>query len=285
MAQFIKNKQGESLTLALIGTALIGLSFTALISMIRVQQKEGTTLVQQLTNESLKYEILQTLKNPEVCKCQFNEQNFNDEELTLADFTNGCNSDSRVIAKPGQTLSPGMTVRSVKVSDVRETGFRTPNFVDINNPTNNIDERIEHLGNLIVAYQGEGSSAHRMFVDIPIQFMVDSSGSILECGADTGLVVELRQIDLDINNRFASQKTDMDALQDRLGNHEHLAHEHPPTDHGSGSSTTTIRSSSSVDGLLDNRPPSSKEEEEDSPHALEEEEEDSPHASEEEGAL
>ena len=68
----VNNNFGFSLMATLIAVLIMGITFAAMISMITVQQKEGRALYQQLARGSLKYAMLQTLRNPQNCTCQFN---------------------------------------------------------------------------------------------------------------------------------------------------------------------------------------------------------------------
>ena len=70
-SRVVKNNLGFSLVAVLSATAISGILFSAILSMITLQQKEGKAIQQQLASASLKYNILQTLRNPENCMCQF----------------------------------------------------------------------------------------------------------------------------------------------------------------------------------------------------------------------
>ena len=56
-----------------MAVGIASLTFMAVLGMINFQQIEGKAINQQLARASLKYNILQTLKNPQNCLCQFND--------------------------------------------------------------------------------------------------------------------------------------------------------------------------------------------------------------------
>ena len=179
----------------------MGISFAAMISMITTQHKEGKAIQQQLASASLKYAVLQTLRNPENCICQFNSLTIDTtktalneagDEIDLQVFKNGCGTDpNNIIANAGKEVGAGLKVESVKVSNIMETG--TPN---------------EYFGDLIIAYKGENLVRALRPLEVPLQFTVtppsDPSDSserpITLCGANTDVGDQISALTLELGN-------------------------------------------------------------------------------------
>ena len=184
----VKDDLGFSLISMLIAVFIMGIIFTSILSMMTLQSKEGHAIKQQLARASVKYSILQTLKKPENCTCQFNnipptKLTINTEkakpgrtgdEITFTEFTTGCGS-SEVIAQAGMNVGAGVQIQSVKVSEIMETS--TP---------------LEYSGNLIVTYHNSDELVRSMKSTlIPLTLTIYASrGSpnareIYSCGANT----------------------------------------------------------------------------------------------------
>ena len=70
---------GFSLINSLIAVAIVGINLAVLVSLLSSQQKESKHVQQSLLSSSIKYNILQTLKDPNNCLCQFRAQNEEDK--------------------------------------------------------------------------------------------------------------------------------------------------------------------------------------------------------------
>ena len=143
------NNLGFSLVSVLIVVGIVGMTFAGTLSLITTQQKEGDAVKQQLAKASVKYALLQTLKNPDSCLCQFNsipstpltintdnaKPGEAGDEITFTKVTTGCGLNSEVIAQAGMNVGAGLKIQSVKVSEIMETPIP-----------------LEYSGNLVVTY-------------------------------------------------------------------------------------------------------------------------------------
>ena len=216
-----------------------------MVTMIVIQQKGTQMTLQSLQNSALKYDILQVLKNTNTCKCQFAGKDFRKKEVALSDFKSNCGTSAEVLLKSGEPIDKGLlVVDSIKVSNIAKTGSNTIGFIGFTskstmdkNPAtgynlSNIEERQEYSGNFVVNYRP--TKFRPLGIQIPMQFMVSRTGTLLECGADTDQTVELRRIRLDLSYRHRQQRMDMDTLEGRLGGHDHPEHQHISSYSGHG---------------------------------------------------
>ena len=211
--QIVNNSFGSTLVTALIVTALIGFSFTAIVSQMINQQKEGRSIQQQMAVATLKYQVLQTLQNKDKCSCQFT-QNIKSQtsEDHLTDFStlrNSCNSDSEIIIEDGRFLGSGVNVGSIKVSDVSKIPGSS----------------VEYSGKLIVPLKGNLVRAIRP-IEIPMYFVSDSSGQIQECGANEGHTAEIREERRRLMADLDTQDQEIKDLTETFNTHRHQ-HTHP----------------------------------------------------------
>ena len=179
---FLKAKcQGFSIISALIALVIVGMAFSAIVSMLSTQSKESLFIRQQVSSSSLKYLLLQVLhkSNSDTCSCHFNSTKRNpppdpeDEAVKYIDTTkesigdidlgtlrSGCDfSDplaKNIIVQSGEELKDGLlTVKSVKVSDIH------PTMTD------------QYKGDLVIVY--EGSVRPIRPLRIPLVLAIDSS--------------------------------------------------------------------------------------------------------------
>ena len=184
----------------------MGISFSAFIAMLTVQNKETRFLRQQLASISVKYSLLQTLKNPVNCQCHFdsstNKEIPEDElkidttkdpigDIDLKSFRYGCDFDSsdNIIVKEDTEINNanGLKVGTVKVKGLRPTGTK-------DNYKGDLTIDFKHLGHgralqpvsvpiLLAIDSGLGSSVGR-----PIQ----SCGTYASLGSGNYITVEKR---------------------------------------------------------------------------------------------
>ena len=200
----------------------MGISFSAMISMITVQQREGRAIQQQLARGSLKYAILQTMRNLDNCACQFNSpgdlksidttqtaSGGRGDEISLGVFRSGCGGGSdNILALQGERVKngAGLEVESVKVSQIVETG--TPN---------------EYVGDLIVVYKSDIRVIKPL--SVPLLFTVDpNAGSssrrpILFCGANNDYTERMTQLLQEMRNHANNIKASMDGLLQEVSLH------------------------------------------------------------------
>ena len=156
----------------------MGISFAAMISMLTVQQKEAKAIYQQLARGSLKYTILQVLRNPANCTCQFNTlPSFphtidttqtalggGGYEIDLGEFRSGCVVDpDNIIVTTEKKIKggAGLVANTVKVSEIKETG--SPD---------------EFLGELTIQFHKDNLVRHLKPLTIPLMFIVDSTSGL-----------------------------------------------------------------------------------------------------------
>ena len=215
--QIVNNPFGSTLVTALIVTALIGFSFTAIVSTMMNQQKEGRSIQQQMAVATLKYQVLQTLQNKDNCSCQFT-QNIKSQtsEGHLTDFStlrSSCDSGSEIIIEDGRFLGSGVNVGSIRVSDVSKIPGST----------------VEYSGKLTVPLKGNLVRAI-LPIEIPMYFVSDSSGQIQECGANEGHTAEIREERRRLMADLDTQDQEIKDLTETFNTHRHQ-HTHPDHRH------------------------------------------------------
>ena len=215
----LKN-QGFSLTSTLIAVFITGITFIAMISMLTTQQKEGKAIYQQLARGSLKYTILQVLKNPDNCTCQLNllpstphtidttkttagSKGF---EIDLGEFRSGCSNttDDNILVKQGEKIpgGAGMSAEKILISKIVETG--TPN---------------EFIGDLTIKYRPDGLVRTLNSLTIPLILTVDPSHStledkpILQCGAHTDVSDRIAKLDLRLTELITNLENRVKVLE------------------------------------------------------------------------
>ena len=177
----------------------MGISFSAVIAMLAAQQKEGQSIQQQLARASLKYSILQTLKNEGNCLCQFNDlpdtpykidttkvTTQNGDEIDLNEFRSGCDIIDNILVEKGEKIKggAGLQAQSVKVSNIKETG--TAN---------------EYLGQLTVVYEPASTVRTIRPLTVPLRFSVAPGGeepteaTIISCGVDIDVSSEVADME------------------------------------------------------------------------------------------
>ena len=179
----------------------MGISFAAMISMLTAQHKQGKAIQQQLASASLKYGILQTLRNPDNCLCQFNSlpstphtidttkttSGGEGYEIDLGEFRSGCGpGDDNILARQDEPIKggAGLGAQSVKVSQIFDTG--TPN---------------EFKGDLQVMYQSQSTVMSLRTLSVPVLFTVDpnqgteNARPISDCGVKTDVSTRLSDLD------------------------------------------------------------------------------------------
>ena len=179
----------------------MGISFAAMISMLTTQHKQGKAIQQQLASASLKYGILQTLRNPDNCLCQFNSlpstphtidttkttSGGEGYEIDLGEFRSGCGpGDDNILARQDEPIKggAGLGAQSVKVSQIFDTG--TPN---------------EFKGDLQVMYQSQSTVMSLRTLSVPVLFTVDpnqgteNARPISDCGVKTDVSTRLSDLD------------------------------------------------------------------------------------------
>ena len=194
----------------------MGITFAAMISMLTTQHKQGKAIQQQLASASLKYGILQTLRNPDNCLCQFNSlpstphtidttkttSGGEGYEIDLGEFRSGCGpGDDNILARQDEPIKggAGLGAQSVKVSQIFDTG--TPN---------------EFKGDLQVMYQSQSTVTPLRPLFIPILFTVDpnqgteNARPISDCGVKTDLSTRLT----DLDNRITDLEVDQIDLEE-----------------------------------------------------------------------
>ena len=177
----LKN-QGFTLTAALISVLIMGISFSAMISMITIQHKQTRILNQQLASASVKYSLLQTLRNPTNCQCHFDptkntnipEENLKIDttknpipEINLKTFRSGCdfNSNENIIVNENTEIKGGygLKVSAVKVTDIKRTGTSE-----------------DYKGDLTIVYARDSRSVPLQSTAVPVLLTVDSSSGVPE---------------------------------------------------------------------------------------------------------
>ena len=183
---FLKAKcQGFSITSALISVVIIGIAFSAIVSMLSTQSKESLFIRQQVSGSSLKYLLLQVLHKSasDTCSCHFNPTKRNPQpdpnkvvgfnidttqeadidDIDLGTLRSGCDfSDpappltaKNIIVQAGKELKDELlTVKSVKVSDIQPTA-----------------ETNQYKGDLVIKY--EGSVRPLRPLKIPLILVID----------------------------------------------------------------------------------------------------------------
>ena len=169
--------------------------------MLTTQHKQGKAIQQQLASASLKYGILQTLRNPENCLCQFNSlpstphtidttkttSGGEGYEIDLGEFRSGCGpGDDNILARQDEPIKggAGLGAQSVKVSQIFDTG--TPN---------------EFKGDLQVMYQSQSTVMSLRTLSVPVLFTVDpnqgteNARPISDCGVKTDVSTRLADLD------------------------------------------------------------------------------------------
>ncbi len=174
------NSKGFSLLSTVMAVGLMGVVTFGVVSALNIPQKETRFLNQQFSSASLRYSILKALENQKICLCQFDQLQINTtisspQEFTLTELRGGCRSINRALASSGLDVGYGLTVQSVKLSNIRNTGgTQSPD---------------EYSGNVIVSYDLNPMPRAINFIRIPLLFTVDSSqGSaearpFLRCGS------------------------------------------------------------------------------------------------------
>ena len=162
---------------------------------------------------TLKYQVLQTLQNKDKCSCQFT-QNIKSQtsEGHLTDFStlrNSCDSGSEIIIEDGRFLGSGVSVGSIRVSDVSSLPGST----------------VEYSGKLVVPLKGNLVRTIRP-IEIPMYFVSDSSGQIQECGANEGHTAEIREERRRLMADLDTQDQEIKDLTENFNTHKHQ-HDHP----------------------------------------------------------
>ena len=158
-------ENGFSLISTLIATLIMGILISTMLTTFSWQNKELQFIKEQLLSASIKFFMIQTMKNLENCDCHFKQdptlRDANSENLgpfsidetvgatispiNLGSFRSGCDftRPDNVIVAAGEPLKGGakLVVDSVKVKEIRPTG--TPN---------------EYQGSIQVAYQNRSWS-------------------------------------------------------------------------------------------------------------------------------
>ena len=136
--------RGMTFISTLISIAIMGITFSAIVSIISTQSKENLFIRQKLVSTSIERHLLKTLQDSEKCVCHFDPtQNdygskLNDQlnidttqnpshDIELGSLRDNCNfSDdqiSDIIVKKGKEVRGGLLkVKSIKVSNVHPTG-------------------------------------------------------------------------------------------------------------------------------------------------------------------
>ena len=178
-----QNQSGFTLISALMGVLIVGITSSALVSMITYQHREVNHIKRQLTSASLKYFIIQNIKNINRCDCHFAQDptDVDPNNVNLGPFTidttlpdgtdipdinlgsvrSGCDFTriDNIIARTGDPL-PGtaLNVESVAVRSISLT-----------------DTPAEYRGKLTLDYEG-GTWAQRIRpIEIDLLFAVDGA--------------------------------------------------------------------------------------------------------------
>ena len=199
----------------------MGISFAAMISMMTTQHREGKYINQQLASASLKYAILQTLKNRDNCLCQLSPYKIDARKtshtpgnkgykFTLTEFKNGCGANANVLASADKDIGAGLKVSSVEVLKIKETGTTNPAGV-----------KTEFFGNLMVNYQSDSLIRTIQSVEIPLQFTIDppspiSARDIVLCGAKADYTDRLNQAEAEISQNKIKAGQDNTLLEQRF---------------------------------------------------------------------
>ena len=163
------DNKGFSLTSTLIATVIMGLVFSAVISMLSIQNKEAKSIKQQLASMNTKYFILQTLAKSSSCTCQFDTFTIDTtksptDDIPLGTFRSGCDtaSDDNIIVEEGEILKgvPSLKVDSVKVTNVEKIVGTTG----------------EYKGDLTITYASRGLVRAIRPIEIDLIFSVNMSG-------------------------------------------------------------------------------------------------------------
>ena len=191
-------ENGFSLISTLIATLIMGILISTMLTTFSWQNKELQFIKEQLLSASLKFFMIQTMKNLENCTCHFKQDPtlrdaksehlgpFSIDEtagatispINLGSFRSGCDftSPDNVVVAAGEPLKGGanLVVDSVKVKEITPTG--TPH---------------EYQGSIQVAYQSRSWTRAMKPVSVDVIMSVDgSSGTpqarpIVGCGGVT----------------------------------------------------------------------------------------------------
>lgn len=209
--------QGFSLISTLVAIAISGIIFSAFLSMMMLQRNEGNSIRQQLARASLTYSILQTLRNPESCLCQFRDvpstphtintiksQSDKGDEFPLIKFTNGCGSSANVLAKSGMNIGASLKIKDLKLTKIKTTP--SPE---------------EYAGDLVIEYQ----NSIRSLKPTTIPLTLTASGTnpsahdILSCRANTDFSDEIAVLTSDLNKFRNELTSDLTNKNDNLNSY------------------------------------------------------------------
>ena len=172
----------------------MGIVFSAMISMLSVQHKELKSIKQQLLSMNLKHFILQTMTKLSNCTCHFHQtvspsapgpfnidttitEDQTSHDINLGSFRSSCDfsSDNNIIVADNKEVkgSSGMTVESVKVTEIRRSGGNA------------------YQGILTVGFKGSGLVRAIRPIEVDVILTVDSSAGadeterpIKTCGSE-----------------------------------------------------------------------------------------------------
>ena len=166
--------RGMTFTSTLTSMAIMGITFSAIVSIISTQSGENLFIRQKLVSTSIEHHLLKTLQDSEKCACHFDPtQNEHGSDLSI-DTTKDSSHDiklgilrdncdfsddqtSHIIVEKGKEVKGGLLkVKSIKVSNVH--------------PTGTVDQ---YGGDLIVEYDEERLIRAIRPIRIPLVLSID----------------------------------------------------------------------------------------------------------------
>lgn len=182
--------QGTSLIATIIAMGIVGFLLSSMLSLFVLTQKEQKSSHQRLDGVILQYALLHILKNPQNCRCQFDNFKINvnkarsdeGDEIVLTEFKRSCGAS---LITEDQILTSGLKIESIRASHILATGTTDR----------------EYFGQLIVKYKAE-STVRTLDFRIPLQFTTNGGPSverdILLCGAGSDDLERIEKLEVDI---------------------------------------------------------------------------------------
>ncbi len=165
----IKSSEGFTLTAALVSVLIVGLSISAVISMLSFQHRELQSIKQQLVRANIKQFVLQTIQNPDTCDCHFKQTtpvgsnlgpftidtrlNQPIKDINIGSFRTSCDftgTDNIIVAANTPIRNTAqLTTKSIMARNIVKTTtageYKAELTIDFNSPTRQIRPAIVDL--------------------------------------------------------------------------------------------------------------------------------------------
>ena len=185
------------------------------MNMIVVQNQEGQNIQQQLASASLKYHILQVLKSPENCRCQFENEDLTKGSWDVTSFKTGCSTGDTEIARIGKDIGANVKIDSLKVVDIIRQSL-IEGFDDEGERDTSLD-RDEYGGILRIVFSQQTIKRAMRPVEIPLRFTTLPSSVLVDtCGSHTDHTARMSAMLREIRIQAAELNEKMTNLEEEL---------------------------------------------------------------------